>query len=123
MLQTLCRTMFCPKCNASKRPRKGDIFVIHGHTRKKLFVRTAHQEGIKGFTPHLICYEKPLCFVDNKIDIITSCAMHNCGVYVGEEREDQTYPIEFIDVHELQLTKQDFLALLLDWKNTGFELI
>lgn len=118
--QCITRTMYCPTCNSHDRPRKGDRFVVYAGTRQDFFVKKAHQDGIKGFTPHIITYFEPFKIEDGLIPILVHCGV--CDVHIDPKQND-VYSILFNDGTIYRIPERELLTLILRWKNTGFELI
>lgn len=122
MEEVLSRTMFCPYCNANNRPKKGNIFIVWGYDRKKLYIRKAHQDGISGFTPHILCFDKSIATL-NGIYFEYSCGMNGCGIEIGELYEDGTQKITFLRTDSFTLPLLHAIPLISHWRNTGYELI
>lgn len=118
--QCITRTMFCPTCNAHDRPRKGDKFVIYGGTRQNFFVKTAHQDGVRGFSPHIITYFEPFKVDDGTIPILAHCGI--CDVDI-EPQQDGMSKLRFNEGNILHLSERELLSLILNWKSTGYEII
>lgn len=111
--------MYCPTCNSHDRPRKGDRFVVYAGTRQDFFVKKAHQDGIKGFTPHIITYFEPFKIEDGLIPILVHCGV--CDVLIKEEEKDE-YSTYFNDGTIYRIPERELLTLILTWKNTGYEI-
>jgi len=118
--QCITRTMFCPNCNAHGRPKKGDVFVVYGSTRQNFFVRKCHQDGVRGYTPHLICYFEPFKVEHGYIDTLVHCGV--CGVEVRPQQND-IHPLVFGEGTLIKMPEKELLSLILLWKNTGMEII
>ena len=123
MDEIVTRTMFCKHCHAHDRPKQGQIFVVCGHDRQMLFIRQAHQDGICGYTPHIISYTNPIEIIEGLVEIHYSCAIHGCGITIGDERPNGNYDIRFDRIQTLKLPVNDFQSLISDWRRSGYELI
>lgn len=119
MEHIISRTMFCPHCNARSSPQKNEYFIVWGSTRQDFFIKKSHQEGISGYTPHIISFTDPPEKQDGKCKLVICCAMHGCGVHISQS--DQSFTFERTQIILLEL--HDFIALTTKWKNSGFELI
>ena len=123
MDEFVTRTMFCKHCHAHDRPKQGQIFVVWGHDRQMLFIRQAHQDGICGYTPHIISYQNPIQIVEGTVAIECACGIHGCGITVGDKRPNGSYDILFNRIEKLRLPPSDFHSLINNWRRSGYELI
>ena len=123
MDEFVTRTMFCKHCHAHDRPKQGQIFVVWGHDRRMLFIRQAHQDGICGYTPHIISYQNPIQIVEGTVAIECACGIHGCGITVGDKRPNGSYDILFNRIEKLRLPPSDFHSLINNWRRSGYELI
>lgn len=119
MDKMICRTMFCPKCYRANHPIAGDKFVVYGTHRETLHEKVAHQDGLPGYTPHLITFKVPEIYKDGKIELIVCCGVCEAG-YTWKKQQIYFY---FKEARYIYLPYDDFQALVLRWKNTGLELI
>ncbi len=121
----ISRTMYCPDCNARKRPAKNDWFVVYGQDHKELLIKKNHQDGLSGYTPHLILWDEAADLLNGKIHVIAYCAIHGCGIWVENLDSDDSSEkrlIKFIQPKVNWLTVGELKALIL-WKGTGYEII
>lgn len=120
----VCRSAFCLKCWQQERPNKGDRFIVYGTDHQEFKIKTAHQPGLKGFTPHLYTIQFPyLVLEDGKILALKTCLMHGCGIEIGEKRKDEKFALEFLTATEVALSRVSIDALVSLWKGTGYELL
>jgi len=88
-----------------------------------MHIRKNHQDGISGFTPHVIMWKSNTPDTDGKIKVLTCCGMHHCGVVIQDLKSgNETLMIDFILGKELLLTEAE-LGSLIAFKNTGYEII
>lgn len=114
----ICRTMYCPRCNASDHPTKGDVFIVYGSKRKTLMQRIAQWYGVKGYTPHIISFDQPLKMKDGKVEIIVSCGV--CEMVYDYIDMEAVFVIK--KAHVIHLPKKDFDALVLYCKHLGYDI-
>ena len=120
----MSRSLFCASCFKQKAPRKFQKFLIFRYDHQQLAVRINHQDGIWGFTPHIIQYSEPILIVDGKVTVQTCCGMEGCGVTITDPKEDGgLYTVRFDVVKDLELPYNELLALEFVWRNTGYEII
>lgn len=118
------RSAFCPKCWQKDRPQKKDKFIVFGTDHQEFKSKVAHQDGLKGYTPHLYIIGFPYQKDENGLIYVTkTCLMHECGIYIGSLKDNGRFEIEFIDVTEQYLPEISIDALISKWRNTGYEII
>lgn len=108
------RNIYCADCAKKKHPYKGQDFLVFGGTSQKFFAGKADRNQKKGMTPHLIFMGKK---EKHFVEIHAYCGMHNCGVEIGDE--------VYIFPERKKITKlpiKDYNALIIKWKQTGFEI-
>lgn len=117
----MTRTMFCPQCNANDRPKVGQYFLFWGATRNHLDIKKIHQTVKIGFTPHIILYQNPIEIEKEGVYIQFTCGVDGCGITITEKTKT-SFTFVINKENGLYLPPNDFAALL-NWKNTGYELI
>lgn len=121
----VCRSAFCLKCWQRDRPRKFDRFIVFGTDHQQFKTRVAHQDGLKGFTPHLYIIEFPYKKNEEGLIYVTkTCLMHTCGIEIGRLRDSGVHDLTFLEVAEHCLTELSVEALIKLWRgNTGYNIL
>jgi len=120
-VRVMCRTWFCPVCYEKELPHKGVIFALFGTDNGCFFVHKATQNGLRGYTPHIIMYEG--ISDETHKDILVCCSLHKCGLFIRES-QDVEYPYD-VDIQKVtihKITHADYKALE-DFKDTTYWLI
>lgn len=109
MKTIICRTGFCPVCEASHRPHKGSLFLAYGSHRGAYYVREAMKDGIQGFVPHLFILNKVT--EDHICVVSTVCCCYDCGVERTTRNGQNFYSVKEDAWKTVFMTVPDWNAL------------
>lgn len=120
----ICRSAFCLTCWQNGRPRKNDKFLVFGSDSQIFKGKKNHQDGIKGFVPHLFTIEFPYLQTEDGLIILTkTCLMDKCGITIEKPRDDGYFDFVIENPEEIFLPIRDVEALISIWRGSGYELI
>jgi len=116
---TITRIGFCPDCFAEKRPKTNQKLLLMGSTTGELKAVLAVRNGRTGFVPHLYRLRK---VINDKVFYQKVCCI--CGHYQEEDEDGKKYLC--LDETKwsgwIKTSLTNWNALVLRWKDTGFEI-
>jgi len=85
--EVITRRILCKKCEALRKPRRGDIYVIHDGKGGFSFhkVSVSHPGTEHGLTPHFI---ELVGVLKDKMKIEALCGMDECGITVHKVKDE-----------------------------------
>ncbi len=86
-MSTITRVGFCPRCELTRRPKTGDLFVAFGSTSKNYHLLEAERYGKSGFVPTI--YKAK--FVGENVIVHKACGMYSCGADKRRTKEGYVY--------------------------------